>query len=1116
MSLDTLSAVRDPKRLAALRALGLLDTPAEAAFDRLAQLAARLLQAPIALVSLVDEDRQFFKSCLGLPEPWASWRETPLSHSFCQHVVATRAPLIIGDARTHPEFRDNLAIRDLGAVAYLGIPLTLPNGHTVGSFCVLDSVPRTWTAPEIETVRDFAASVMSEIELHAVRGRLEVRIQEQAGELGDAAQALGLSHAETQAAQTLIVEVFERITDGFVALDKEWRYTYINRRGAEFFGRRPEELIGKHIWTEFPEGVGQPFQLAYERAMTEQVPIQIEEYYAPRDRWFENRIYPSPEGISIFYQDITERRRAEAALRHSEEHFRTIFEQATDGILISDAAGRFLDANSATCQMLGYSREEFLKLSNTDIVVPDELARIGPETARLQDGGVVRSEWRVRRRDGSILLVEVSAKQLPDGRLQAFLHDVTERTQATQQMRQLSSAVELTADSVMITDRDGVIEYVNPAFEAVTGHTSAEALGRKPSILKSGEHEDAFYRNLWEIILRGEPFHTVFTNRRKDGNLYYEDKTISPLCDASGAITHFVSTGRDISEHIQAEAAARASEEHLRAIIDTNPECIKLLAADGRLIDMNAAGLAMIEADSLDQVAGKSMPGLLLPEHRDAFMALTKSVFQGDKGTLVFEIQGLKGTRRWLETHAVPMTTRTGETVLLGITRDITERKNAEERLAFLAHHDELTGLPNRTLFNDRLSQAMIDTERHGRLLAVVFLDLDRFKNINDTLGHEAGDLLLQGVAGRLLEAVRRGDTVARLSGDEFTIVLADMAHVDDAARVAQKILDAFTKPLRVAGRDLFVSVSLGVTLYPLDTNDPQELLRNADIAMYRAKEQGRNNFQFYAAEMTVQALEHMRIESDLRQALERDEFTLHYQPIVSGQDGKVIAVEALIRWHSREQGLVPPLQFIPVAEETGLIGPIGEWVLRTACAQLARWQANGHPELRLAVNLSVRQFRSPNLAAMVRESLASASIDPAHLEFEITESLLVEEKNVLDTLRELDALGVQFSIDDFGTGYSSLSYLKRLPIDTLKIDRSFVTDIPGDTDDAAIAQAIIAMAHSLNMRVVAEGVETAKQHRFLQRHGCDTMQGYFFSRPLPAEELTRLLANGSLLPAAR
>ena len=563
--------------------------------------------------------------------------------------------------------------------------------------------------------------------------------------------------------------------------------------------------------------------------------------------------------------------------------------------------------------------------------------------------------------------------------------------------------------------------------------------------------------------------------------------------------------------------ALEESERRFRVTLENVQLLAVGLDTDGRINFCNDFLLAR-SGWQREEVIGHDWFTLFLPESaREPVGKMFREAAASGELLLHFEseIVTRTGDRRLVRWNNTVLRAPDGEvigTVSLG--EDITERKSAEDRLSYLAQHDELTGLPNRTLFNDRLNQAMIDTERHDRLLAVVFLDLDRFKNINDTLGHEAGDLLLQGVAGRLLEAVRRGDTVARLSGDEFTIVLADMAHVDDAARVAQKILDAFARPLRVAGRDLFVSVSLGVTLYPLDTSDAQELLRNADIAMYRAKEHGRNNFQFYAAEMTAKALEYMRIESELRHALEHDEFILHYQPIVDSQDGRVIAIEALIRWQSSKNGLVPPLQFIPVAEETGLIVPIGEWVLRTACKQLARWQAGGRPDLRISVNLSVRQFRDLNLVTMVGQSLAAASLDPAHLDLEITESILVEQINVLDAVRELDAQGVQFSIDDFGTGYSSLSYLKHLPINTLKIDRSFVSGIPGDSDDAAIAQAIIAMAHSLGMRVVAEGVETAEQNQFLQRHGCDALQGYLYSRPLPAEEMTLLLAAKPLSPA--
>jgi diguanylate cyclase (GGDEF)-like protein/PAS domain S-box-containing protein len=443
---------------------------------------------------------------------------------------------------------------------------------------------------------------------------------------------------------------------------------------------------------------------------------------------------------------------------------------------------------------------------------------------------------------------------------------------------------------------------------------------------------------------------------------------------------------------------------------------------------------------------------------------------------------------------------------MIGVVQDITERKQTEERLQYLAHYDSLTGLPNRTLYIDRLQQTLYDADRHERLVAAVFLDLDRFKNVNDSLGHAAGDALLRDVAQRLAGTLRRGDTVARLGGDEFAMAWSDIGHVDDAARIARKIIDVFAQPFYLDGRALYVTASLGITLYPFDDRDVSTLLRNADVAMYHAKTSGRNNYQFYAAAMTAQAAENLALENALRAGIQRREFFLAYQPVVDLGSGAMTGMEALLRWDNAERGLIAPAQFIPLAEDNGYIVPLGEWVLHEACRQGRCWHDAGYP-LRIGVNVSARQFQHPGFAASVARILGETGFRAQYLDIELTESVIMQQaESNLHALETLSQLGIAFSIDDFGTGYSSLSYLKRFPIDTLKIDRSFVRDIPRDPDDSAIAQAIITMAHSLGIKVVAEGVEEPAQIEFLRSRRCDAMQGFLFSQPVVAGEIDAML----------
>jgi diguanylate cyclase (GGDEF)-like protein/PAS domain S-box-containing protein len=442
------------------------------------------------------------------------------------------------------------------------------------------------------------------------------------------------------------------------------------------------------------------------------------------------------------------------------------------------------------------------------------------------------------------------------------------------------------------------------------------------------------------------------------------------------------------------------------------------------------------------------------------------------------------------------------------ILRDISKRKDAEQRLHYLAYYDELTGLPNRALFIDHLGKAMAMAERRQKIVGIMFMDMDHFKNVNDTQGHEVGDTLLRAVATRLKTCFREGDTVSRFGGDEFAVVLADMSHADDAAQVALKILKTFEAPFEIDGSDFFVTFSIGITLYPFDDGGSQALLRNADAAMYHAKAMGRGNFHFYSAELTHRAQKRMALETGLRHALEREEFVLHYQPKVNLKTGQVIGVEALIRWNQPGKGMVSPGEFIPVAEESGLIVPMGAWILHTACAQAKAWQDQGFSSLAMAVNLSSRQFAHGNLLELVKTTLQETGLSPHYLELEITESILMDgsDSAVLTTLREFKQMGVMLALDDFGTGYSSLSYLKRFPIDKLKIDQSFVRGLPGNLEDASIVLAIIAMAHSLQLTVIAEGVETKEQLDHLYSHNCDQMQGYFFSRPLSPERIAELL----------
>jgi len=589
----------------------------------------------------------------------------------------------------------------------------------------------------------------------------------------------------------------------------------------------------------------------------------------------------------------------------------------------------------------------------------------------------------------------------------------------------------------------------------------------------------------------------------------------------------------------QARADVARSEAHFRSLIEHATDAVMVLDA-GLQVRYASPSLKRVLGFAPEDVVGKSPIQCVNEGDADAMQraleaaAATPGVGPG----LEFRCAG-DGPPKYLEATVANMLENPAVEGIVINMRDVTERRRteeltrekirADEQIRHLALYDSLTGLPNRDLFKEQLSHAVARADRTDQALVVLSLDLDRFKRINDTFGREVGDLLLKEVASRLTKSLRetdyvtRNDTnavshhIARQGGDEFTVLLGELNQAQEATKVARRILEALSQPFNLGGNEIVMSASIGIAVYRLDGNDAEGLLKNADAAMYYAKDQGKNNYQYYNDKMNTSAFQEMSLESNLHKALERNEFSLYYQPKIDVKSGSIVGAEALIRWRHPDLGLVSPAQFIPMAEETGLIIPIGEWVLNSACAQLRAWREGGLKPVPVAVNLSARQFHQQNIAATVMRALQDHAVDPRLLELEITESTAMRNAEATSTtLRNLKALGVHIAIDDFGTGYSSLSYLKRFPIDSLKIDRSFVTDLPGNQDDATIAQAIITMAHALRLKVIAEGVENEAQLEFMTANGCDEIQGFYFSRPLPAEQCTQLLRDKRKLPLPR
>jgi diguanylate cyclase (GGDEF)-like protein/PAS domain S-box-containing protein len=669
----------------------------------------------------------------------------------------------------------------------------------------------------------------------------------------------------------------------------------------------------------------------------------------------------------------------------------------------------------------------------------------------------------------------------------------------SERARKLSQAVEQSATSIIVTDLEGFIEYVNPAFTEISGYAPEEVIGRRASILKSGLMPKETYAQLWATIKGGGTWRGELRNQRKNGTFYWDAAVISPVRNEEGEITNFVAVQEDITSRKETEERLLLSMH----LLDSLNEGVAVTDAERNLVYVNPAFTA-ITGYAAEEVLGKN-PHVLSSGLMDQafYEEMWKDINESGhwEGEIIDRRKNGESYAEWLSITALKADD--GEiSRYVSVFTDISDRKETEQQVAHMAQHDFLTGLPNRMLLLDRLSQAIAHARRAKLKVAVMFLDLDRFKSINDTLGHFVGDKLLQEVSGNVGRVSRASDTVCRIGGDEFVIMSPNLESAEDVTVIANKLLESIAAITVISGHEIDITASIGISIFPDDGNDGEELLRHADAAMYHAKQLGSNNYQFFTAEMNRRARQRLAIENKLRHALEREELLLYYQPQVERLSGRIIGAEALLRWKDPETGIIEPKHFISIAEETGLIIPIGEWVLREACRQNATWRRMGLPEITVSVNLSTVQFRQKNLDGLIREALQENALDPSGLMLEITESVVMNDTDAaIMMLYGIKKLGVKLAMDDFGTGYSSLIYLKRLPIDKLKIDQSFVGHMADDSDDAVIVSTTINMARNLGLNHVAEGVETREQLELLSLYGCDEMQGYYFGKPVPAEE---------------
>lgn len=810
--------------------------------------------------------------------------------------------------------------------------------------------------------------------------------------------------------------------------------------------------------------------------------------------------------------------------RTREESYRRALEHAVQGIVDISAEGTITSVNEEAARLFGYDSVRDLKqayLQNSEKFYARESDQRELSRLLLEDGGISGREIEMRREDGSQIWVKINGTEIrgEGGVLLGFsltLVDVTKSRQAEYDLRRRQeryrALVQTAGSAILFLDTEGRILEYNRECEWTFGYSWMEAAGQNffEMMLLDRERDDVAMRV--RRLIAGEIIKDeVISFKRRDGEVRLLQWNARAHFAESGDVTGVICIGQDVTERVSVERALRLAEEKYRGIFENSAEGLYQSKMLGGLLSANPAFVSILgyetAEDLLSHTPEKDFNIYLNPANR--LRLAGKLLRDGYVQGFETEVRRRDGKIIWIEENARLVRDEQGIPVIIeGSITDITDRKRSEARIQFLAHHDGLTGLPNRTLFQERLAAAVARGKQERRSFVLMLFDLDNFKDINDTLGHPIGDLLLQGVAERMRVCLRNEDVVARLGGDEFAVLIHEAGSPDEIALVAQRLIERVSERFMLDGNEVQASTSVGICIYPQDGRDEKDLLRNVDLALYCSKEEGRNRYHFFEPRLHQDVQERKALERDLSHAIENDEFELFYQPIIDIADHRIIGMEALVRWFHPSRGMVSPVDFIPVAERMGIITDVGQWVLNQACAQTRRWRDAGFGKLTISVNLSpIELARHEDLLESVGDALADSGLDPRQLQFEVTEGAVMDNpREAAITLGMLRNQGIRIAIDDFGTGYSSLAYLKRFPVDKIKIDRSFIIDIDSEEGDAAIVRAVVFLARSFGMAVNVEGIETERQLERIAAEGVDEVQGFYFSKPLPMGDMQKLL----------